>query len=147
MAVPSQDALAKVYGADAERASELAPRARGPLRGGLRRRGTPEYFTASGRTEIIGNHTDHNGGKIVAASITMDSVAAAERTDDGVVTIWSEGYPEAIVVDTAAIDEVPRGGGSTALVAGICPRPPSSAASRSAASTRWRPPRSSRPRA
>lgn len=118
MAVPSQDALAKVYGADAERASErlraLAARYEEAFGAG-----DPEYFTASGRTEIIGNHTDHNGGKILAASITMDSIAAAERTDDGVVTIWSEGYPEAIVVDTAAIDEVPRGGGSTALVAGM----------------------------
>ena len=36
-----------------------------------------EYFTAPGRTEIIGNHTDHNGGKVLAASIGMDTIAAA----------------------------------------------------------------------
>lgn len=78
-----------------------------------------ECFSAPGRTEIIGNHTDHNGGKILCASITMDSIGAAQRTDDGVVTIWSEGYPEAIVVDTNAIDQIPHGGGSTTLVAGM----------------------------
>ncbi|WP_455136581.1 galactokinase [Thermophilibacter sp.] len=118
MGVPSTESLSGVYGRDAERArarlAELA--ARYEERFGA---GDPEFFTASGRTEIIGNHTDHNGGKILAASITMDSVAAAERTDDGVVTIWSEGYPEAIVVDTARLGEIAHGPGSTTLVAGM----------------------------
>ena len=118
MAFPTTEKLERVYGGDAGRAAdrlgELA--ARFEERFGA---GDPEFFSAPGRTEIIGNHTDHNGGKILAASITMDSVAAAAKTDDGVVTIWSEGYPEAIVVDTRAIGETPRDGGSTALVAGM----------------------------
>ena len=118
MGIPSQDVLNKVYGEDAERAVERlsALAARYDETFGA---GDPEFFTASGRTEIIGNHTDHNGGKILCASITMDSIGAAQRTDDGVVTIWSEGYPEAIVVDTNAIDQIPHGGGSTTLVAGM----------------------------
>ena len=118
MGIPSEDSLRRVYGDDAGRAAErlsaLAARYEEAFGAG-----DPEFFTASGRTEIIGNHTDHNGGKILAASITMDSVAAAERTNDGIVTIWSEGYPEAIVVDTAAISAIPHGGGSTTLVAGM----------------------------
>lgn len=118
MGIPSQDVLSKVYGDDAPRAAERlsALAARYDEAFGA---GDPEFFTASGRTEIIGNHTDHNGGKILCASITMDSVAAAQRTDDGVVTIWSEGYPEAIVVDTNNIDKIAHGGGSTTLVAGM----------------------------
>ena len=118
MGIPSQDVLNKVYGEDAERAAERlsALAARYDETFGA---GDPEFFTASGRTEIIGNHTDHNGGKILCASITMDSIGAAQRTDDGVVTIWSEGYPDAIVVDTGAIDQIPHGGGSTTLVAGM----------------------------
>ena len=40
-----------------------------------------EFFSAPGRTEIIGNHTDHNGGKILAASITMDTIAAAAKSE------------------------------------------------------------------
>lgn len=118
MAVPSQDTLRAVYGDDAPRAAERlsALAALFEERFGA---GDPEFFTASGRTEIIGNHTDHNGGKILAASITMDSIGAAERTDDGIVTIWSEGYPDPIVVDTAAIEKIAHGPGSTALVAGM----------------------------
>ena len=118
MGIPSQDVLTRVYGEDAGRAAErlsaLADRYDEAFGSG-----DPEFFTASGRTEIIGNHTDHNGGKILAASITMDSLGAAARTDDGIVTIWSEGYPEAIVVDTANIDKIAHGGGSTTLVAGM----------------------------
>ena len=49
------------------------------------------FFSSPGRTEIIGNHTDHNGGKILAGSITLDTVCAAAPTDDGVITIVSEG--------------------------------------------------------
>ena len=118
MGFPSTETLERVYGEDAgragERLRELAARYEECFGAG-----DPEFFSAPGRTEIIGNHTDHNGGKILAASITMDSVGAAARTDDGIVTIWSEGYPEAIVVDTNAIDAIPHGGGSTTLVAGM----------------------------
>ena len=118
MGIPNGETLTRVYGEDAGRAAERlsALAARYDEAFGS---GDPEFFTASGRTEIIGNHTDHNGGKILAASITMDSIGAAARTDDGIVTIWSEGYPEAIVVDTGAIDQIPHGGGSTTLVAGM----------------------------
>ena len=118
MGIPNGETLTRVYGEDAGRAAERlsALAARYDEAFGS---GDPEFFTASGRTEIIGNHTDHNGGKILAASITMDSIGAAARTDDGIVTIWSEGYPEAIVVDTGAIDQIAHGGGSTTLVAGM----------------------------
>ena len=118
MGIPNGETLTRVYGEDAEGAAERlsALAARYDEAFGS---GDPEFFTASGRTEIIGNHTDHNGGKILAASITMDSIGAAARTDDGIVTIWSEGYPEAIVVDTGAIDQIAHGGGSTTLVAGM----------------------------
>ncbi len=79
----------------------------------------PEFFSAPGRTEIIGNHTDHNGGRILAASIEMDTIAAAARTDSPVVTIISEGYRDPIVVDTSELDKVPLCKGSVSLVAGI----------------------------
>lgn len=39
-----------------------------------------EFFSAPGRTEIIGNHTDHNGGRVIAASIDMDTIGAAYQT-------------------------------------------------------------------
>lgn len=56
--------------------------------------GAHRFFSAPGRTEICGNHTDHNNGKVFAASVDLDIIAVAEPTDDGFVTIKSEGFPE-----------------------------------------------------
>ena len=81
--------------------------------------GEPEFFSAPGRTEIIGNHTDHNGGKILAASITMDTICAAAPSGNNVVTIVSEGYPDPVVINLDAIDELPRCAGTLSLVAGM----------------------------
>jgi galactokinase len=76
------------------------------------------YFTAPGRTEIIGNHTDHNGGKILAASITMDTIGVAAKNDSTVVNIDSLGYP-AVSVDVNKLDEVPHCQGTLSLLAGM----------------------------
>ena len=51
-------------------------------------------FSVPGRSEISGNHTDHNHGKVLAASIDLDIIAVAEATDDGVICIKSAGFPE-----------------------------------------------------
>lgn len=50
-------------------------------------------FSAPGRTEICGNHTDHNLGRVVAASVNLDIIAVVTKTDDGKITVKSEGYP------------------------------------------------------
>ena len=50
-------------------------------------------FSAPGRTEIGGNHTDHEHGRVLAASVDLDMIGAAIPTDDGKVSILSEGYP------------------------------------------------------
>ncbi len=52
------------------------------------------YFSAPGRTEVGGNHTDHNNGKVLAASVDFDIIAAAEPIDEPVVVIKSEGHDE-----------------------------------------------------
>ncbi|MCQ2455770.1 MAG: galactokinase [Clostridia bacterium] len=54
-------------------------------------------FSVGGRSEISGNHTDHNHGRVVAASVNLDILAVASATDDGVVRIKSEGFPEDVV--------------------------------------------------
>ncbi len=51
------------------------------------------FFSAPGRTEIGGNHTDHQHGEVLAASINRDAIAAASPTDDGSIRVLSEGYP------------------------------------------------------
>ena len=50
-------------------------------------------FSAPGRTEIGGNHTDHQRGRVLAASVDMDSIAAAAVRDDSVIEVLSEGFP------------------------------------------------------
>ena len=42
----------------------------------------PMIFSAAGRTEIAGNHTDHNLGLVIGAAINLDTIAAASRRDD-----------------------------------------------------------------
>lgn len=60
----------------------------------------PEMFvSAPGRTEVVGNHTDHQNGKVLAASVNLDTVAAVAPRDDGRVVLYSEGYDAAFIVD------------------------------------------------
>ena len=54
-------------------------------------------FSAPGRTEVIGNHTDHNSGKVVAAAVDLDVIAIVSETDDNIIRIKSEGYPEDVI--------------------------------------------------
>lgn len=56
--------------------------------------GAHRFFSAPGRTEICGNHTDHNNGKVFAASVDLDVIAVVEQTDDGFATVKSEGFDE-----------------------------------------------------
>ena len=56
--------------------------------------GELRFFSAPGRTEIGGNHTDHNKGKVLAASVNLDIIAVVIPTDDNVITIKSKGFPE-----------------------------------------------------
>ena len=56
--------------------------------------GAPErYFSAPGRTEIGGNHTDHQRGRVLAAAVNLDTVAAVRVNGTDVIRIQSEGYP------------------------------------------------------
>ena len=50
-------------------------------------------FSAPGRTEIGGNHTDHQHGQVLAASINDDAIAVAAPRTDGVIRVQSQGYP------------------------------------------------------
>ncbi len=53
----------------------------------------PMIFSAAGRSEIAGNHTDHNLGKVIGATINLDTIAAVSRRDDDKVIVASEGFP------------------------------------------------------
>ena len=49
-------------------------------------------FSAPGRTEVGGNHTDHNHGRVLAAGINLDAIAVASKNDENVVRVKSRGY-------------------------------------------------------
>ena len=56
--------------------------------------GAPErYFSAPGRTEIGGNHTDHQRGRVLAAAVNLDTVAAVRLNGTDKIRILSDGYP------------------------------------------------------
>lgn len=68
--------------------------------------GDIRFFSAPGRTEVGGNHTDHNHGKVLAASINLDAVAAVSATDNGIIRVKSRGYAKTDVVDLNVLTPV-----------------------------------------
>lgn len=81
--------------------------------------GDLRLFSAPGRTEIGGNHTDHNHGRVLAGSIDLDVAAVAAPSDDGFIRISSEGHDENIV-DLKTLEPVAsEEGTSTSLVRGM----------------------------
>lgn len=78
------------------------------------------FFSAPGRTEVGGNHTDHNHGRVLAAGINLDAVALASKNDENIVRVKSRGYK----MDTVDLSDlsVNKGdmGHSNALVRGMC---------------------------
>ena len=79
-------------------------------------------FSAPGRSEIGGNHTDHNHGLVLAAGISLDAIAVASKNDEGIVRVKSAGYP----MDVVSCDELEpcekEYGKSQAIVRGIIAR-------------------------
>lgn len=77
-------------------------------------------FSTPGRTEIGGNHTDHNNGVVLAAAVSLDIIAIAAGNSDDVVRIKSEGFdPDNVRTgDIEATDDEKLT--SKSLIKGIC---------------------------
>lgn len=56
-----------------------------------------QIFSVSGRTELGGNHTDHQHGRVLAAGVSLDIIAVASPVSEKEIRVKSEGYPEDIV--------------------------------------------------
>jgi len=76
-------------------------------------------YSAPGRTEIGGNHTDHNLGKVLAASINLDVIAIVSQTDTNTITVKSEGHSKNVVDISNLSANASEFGNSTALIRGI----------------------------
>ena len=77
-------------------------------------------FSVPGRSELSGNHTDHNRGRVIAASVDLDIVAVVAKREDSVIRVKSEGFDE----DTVDLSEytAPRPenfGTSASIIAGV----------------------------
>ena len=85
--------------------------------------GTPErYFSAPGRTEIGGNHTDHQRGRVLAAAVNLDTRAAVRINGTDTIRILSKGYPMC-QVDLKVLTPQPEEVNTTAaLVRGVAAR-------------------------
>ncbi|MCR5283045.1 MAG: galactokinase [Lachnospiraceae bacterium] len=78
-----------------------------------------EIYSAPGRSEIGGNHTDHQQGEVLAASITDDAIAIASRADAPRIRLLSKGYPMlTISIEDLQKDAYPDGT-TEALIAGV----------------------------
>lgn len=80
------------------------------------------YFSAPGRTEIGGNHTDHQHGRVLAAAVNLDMIAAVRVTDSGVIRILSKGYPMSTVSLDALTPVAAEVNTTPALIRGVAAR-------------------------
>jgi len=78
-------------------------------------------FSVPGRTEVAGNHTDHNNGCVIAASVNLDIIAIASKRNDSIINVKSEGF----VADSVSLDEYKmpnpkKFSTSESIIAGVC---------------------------
>lgn len=117
MNIPNSERLEAIYGESTQSAARFRALADNFKK--VYGHDEAEFFTSPGRTEIIGNHTDHNGGRVIAGSIDLDTIGAAAKNDSSVIHITSEGYQDEIVVDITKLDSIPKVVGTPSLVAGM----------------------------
>ena len=76
-------------------------------------------FSAPGRTELGGNHTDHQLGRVLAAAVDLDSTAAAAENGESLIRVISEGYPMCIIELSDLLAKPEELGSTAALVRGV----------------------------
>ena len=86
----NDSAISVLYGSDAS----LRERIKNAVESFTAIYGEQDYsvFSVSGRSEICGNHTDHQHGKVLAASINLDIIAIASTNNSNIVKVVSNGY-------------------------------------------------------
>ncbi len=123
-ALASGDALRHLYGDDAVVLEAQKERYSETIDAFVASYGDKELsvFSSPGRTEIGGNHTDHNHGRVLAGAVNMDNVAVAAINGTDTVRILSTGYPQFEVDLTNLSPDTNEYGTSTSLVRGVCSR-------------------------
>ena len=80
------------------------------------------YFSAPGRTEIGGNHTDHQRGRVLAAAVNLDTVAAVRENGTDVIRVVSRGYPRCEINVTELTPRENERNATPALIRGVAAR-------------------------
>ena len=81
--------------------------------------GEAEIYSAPGRSEVGGNHTDHQYGEVLAASVNLDAIAVVRKTDDNRIQLLSNGYPMITVELTELDAKKEEEGTSKGLIRGM----------------------------
>lgn len=77
-------------------------------------------FSAPGRSELSGNHTDHQHGCVLACAVNLDMIATVGKNADGVVRVLSEGYPLCEIPLNDLGKKEDELGTTASLIRGIC---------------------------
>ena len=82
--------------------------------------GEIEIFSAPGRSEIGGNHTDHQHGEVLAASINNDAIAVVRKLEEPFVKVMSDGYNNLIMIQLEDLEKkIEEEGSTNALIRGV----------------------------
>ncbi|HZK34471.1 MAG TPA: galactokinase family protein [Bacillota bacterium] len=82
-----------------------------------------QFFSTSGRTEVGGNHTDHNQGRVIAAAVNFDTIGVATKTNDNTITLYSQGYEDVFRVKLDSLEpKAEEEETTTALIRGTAAR-------------------------
>ena len=77
-------------------------------------------YSAPGRVELCGNHTDHNNGVVMAAAVNLDIIAVASKSEGNAIRLRSQGSPGEDVVDiTSLAPDSGEFGRSRAMIRGV----------------------------
>ena len=111
--------LKEIYGAAAEAEQAERYAAAAAEFESMFGRKAERFFSAPGRTEVGGNHTDHNCGCVLAAGVSLDVIAAVTPTDDGIIRIKSQGFPMDTVDSSDTDIKDDEENSSAALIRGV----------------------------
>ena len=116
--IPKKESLQGVYGKASDEAvfrfTELSKRFEKHFD-----RVPEAFFSSPGRVEIIGNHLDHNGGRIIASAVNHDSIAAAAPNNSPLIRIISDERFQPVEIDINTLSGIQPCKGSPSLIAGL----------------------------
>ena len=81
--------------------------------------GDLQIYSAPGRSELAGNHTDHQHGEVLAASINRDAIAIVKKSEDGLIRLISDNYDEVQIDSRDTAKHAEEEGTTAALIRGV----------------------------